>query len=275
MSKEKGLIPTNEELNVYQVMAKTAIKSQFFGKIGGEDGLLSIMLMARELGLPPMQSLMGGMNVIQGKVELSPRLMNSMIRKAGHKIEIVKSDNETCILKGVRCDTKEEYSCSFTIEDARKAGLVRSGGGWEKFASDMLFARCLSRLARRLFADIISTAYIEGEIGDASFQEIEKPKTPLKSTNDSKIETIEAEGIEIDPEPKEMDFEGFVEEMRKFDSSFAGVKGEEFLLFLSTKKGGKEIPIPTIIRQSLKQPERFLKSYWEWYKEAQEEANSF
>ncbi len=61
-------------------------------------------------------------------------------------------------------DTQECYTASFSLDDARRAGLVRSGGGWEKYASDMLFARCISRLARRLFADVISTAYVEGEI---------------------------------------------------------------------------------------------------------------
>ncbi len=164
MNKENALVPTTEEMNTYQVMAKTASQSQFFQKLGGEAGILSIMLMARELGLPAFQSVMGGMNVIQGKVEISPRLMNTMIRKAGHKLEILESSDLTCKIKGTRNDTKEEYVSIFSLDEAKRAGLVRSGGGWEKYASDMLFARCISRLARRLFADVISTSYVEGEI---------------------------------------------------------------------------------------------------------------
>jgi hypothetical protein len=166
MSKETALVPSTEEFNIYQVMAKKASESQFFGKIGGEAGLLSIMLYARELGLPPLQCIFGGMSNIQGKIELSPRLMNTMIRKAGHRLEIIEATDQACKIKGIRHDTKEEYVASFTIDDARRAGLVRGGGGWEKYASDMLFARCISRLARRLFADVISTAYVEGEIGE-------------------------------------------------------------------------------------------------------------
>lgn len=168
MSKEDlnlSLVPTNGELAVYQTMAQTATKSNLFGKIGGESGILSIMLMARELGVSPMSAIMGGMSVIQGKVEVSPRLMNTMIRKAGHKLEILQSDAKVCRIKGIRSDTKEEYVSEFTMAEAVSAGLVRSGGGWDKFPSDMLFARCISRLGRRLFPDVINNSYVEGEIG--------------------------------------------------------------------------------------------------------------
>lgn len=190
MEKENALIPSTADLGVYQVIAKTASQSKLFEKMGGEAGLLSIMLMARELGLPPLQAVMGGMNIIQGKVELSPRLMNTMIRKAGHKLEIMESSDLICRIKGTRHDTKEEYMVSFSLDDAKKAGLVRSGGGWEKFASDMLFARCLSRLARRLFADVISTAYAEGEIDRDGWEST--PKTQVEHVEDV---------IEVKPEP--------------------------------------------------------------------------
>jgi hypothetical protein len=179
MSKDLTNVPTSAEMQLYQLMAKTASQSKMFEKLGGESGILTVMLMARELGLAPMQSIMGGMNVIQGKVELSPRLMNSMIRKAGHIIEILESNDQICKLKGVRHDTREEYPCVFSIEDARKASLIRPGGGWEKYPSDMLFARCLSRLARRLFADVISTAYIEGELEDADVISVTSPLSEL------------------------------------------------------------------------------------------------
>jgi len=186
------LIPKSDELSTYQVMAQTACRSKLFDKIGGEAGLLSIMLMARELGLPPMQAIMGGMNIIQGKVEISPRLMNTMIRKAGHKLEILESTDKDCKIKGIRNDTKEEYVASFSLDDAKRAGLVRSGGGWEKFASDMLFARCISRLARRLFADVISTAYVEGEI-DRDHDEPTVAKSAPVAVAEEKIIEVKVE----------------------------------------------------------------------------------
>lgn len=123
MSKELEMIPANDEFQIYQVMAKKASESKFFATMGGEAAILSIMLMARELGLPPMQSIMGGMNIIQGKVEISPRMMNTMIRKAGHKLRIIVSTDQECRIQGIRHDTKEEYISNFSIDDASGLGL--------------------------------------------------------------------------------------------------------------------------------------------------------
>lgn len=162
------LIPSDRELQAMQLMAKNATQSKFFNTLNGESGILSIMLYAKELGLPLMQCLFGGMHNIQGKIELSSRLMNSMIRKAGHRIEIIESTDVKCVLKGTRKDTEETCTVSMTIEDAKRAGIVKSTGGWVNWPSDMLFARVISRLARRLFADVIGTAYVEGEISDQS-----------------------------------------------------------------------------------------------------------
>lgn len=173
MSKE---IVTIDQVKALEALSEHAFNSKHFERLGGKSGLFCIAMYAQELGLNPMTCLFGGMRPIQGNIELSPRMMNSMIRKAGHKIHILRSTDTECVLKGERCDTKETYECTFTLEDARRAGLVRSGGSWDKFPSDMLFARCLSRLARRLFSDVISTAYIEGEIEDEVEEVVKEPQ---------------------------------------------------------------------------------------------------
>jgi len=54
---ENSLIPSEQELSSYQLIAKKAADSQFFNKIGGEGGLLSMMLYARELRIGPMEAI--------------------------------------------------------------------------------------------------------------------------------------------------------------------------------------------------------------------------
>lgn len=173
-----SLIPVNEEIKALDMMATAANDSKFFSSLNGKAGIFSIMLYARELGLPPMQCIMGGMHNIQGKITISAQLMNAMIRKAGHKLEI-DSNELRCIINGIRKDNGESCKVSFTVEDAKKAGIYKEGGGWAKYPSDMCFARALSRLARRLFSDVIGTAYVEGEIE-------EDDKNKIKSTHISK-----------------------------------------------------------------------------------------
>lgn len=157
-------VPTEHEMQVYQVMAQQAESSKLYRGIGDKSGLLTIMLSAREMGMAPMCAINGGLNLIQGKVEISARMMTAMIRKAGHSLTVLESTEEICTVKGKRIDNGDEMTCSFTLEEAKKAGLVKNGGGWTKHPCDMLFARAISRLSRRLFSDIIGVGYVEGEI---------------------------------------------------------------------------------------------------------------
>jgi hypothetical protein len=178
-------MPSEHEMMVYHTMAKQAVSSKMYKGVGEEAGVMMIMLSARELGIPPCQALNGGLNIIQGKVEISARMMSAMIRKAGHQIKIKENTNNICTLEGRRCDTGEILETSFSVADAQLAGIFKAGGGWTKWPKDMCFARALSRLARQLFSDVIGIGYVEGEI-KASEAEIVLP-------NDVHIEEVEIE----------------------------------------------------------------------------------
>ncbi len=166
----RAMIPSEHEMMVYTTMAKQAVTSKMYKGIGDESGVMMIMLSARELGIPAMQALNGGLNIIQGKVEISARMMSAMIRKAGHQITVKENTNSSCTLIGKRCDTGETLTASFTVAEAQLAGLVKTGGGWTKWPKDMCFARALSRLARQLFSDVIGIGYVEGEIKAAEVE---------------------------------------------------------------------------------------------------------
>ena len=160
-------MPSAQELMVYQTWAKNAAESQMYRNVGKESGIMMIMLAAREYGIGPAQALNRGLHIIEGKVELSARIMSALIRRSKHKLEILHSDDQMCRIKGTRADTGETHTVCFTIEMAQKAGLIKEKGGWKRTPEDMLYARCISRLARQLFSDCIGIGYIEGEI-DAS-----------------------------------------------------------------------------------------------------------
>lgn len=198
------LLPNLHEFQMFQTIAKTAQSSGLYKGVGEESKIFMILLAARELGISPMLALNGGIWNIQGKIEVSSRLMNSLIRRAGHSLEIKECNNNICTLRGKRADNGDIAEASFTIEEARVAGLA-GREVWKKYTQDMLYARAMSRLARRLFSDVIGTAYVEGEIRDA----IEKPHnlpqaeyedvTPVTHIDDSKEECIE--NIIQDDEP--------------------------------------------------------------------------
>lgn len=164
LQRQQQLVPLDHEMMVYQNMAKQATESKLYRGIGDQAAVMTIMLAAREMGIPPMSALNGGLNIIKGKVEVSARMMNAMIRRAGHNLTVKEISDEKCVVRGRRGDNGDEMEASFSMEDARRADLLKGGSGWQKFPQDMLFARAMSRLARRLFSDVIGMAYVEGEI---------------------------------------------------------------------------------------------------------------
>lgn len=130
---------------------------QFKGK--SIQDIILLLTHSQQLGINELEAINGSLYVIQGKVGMSATFMNRLIRRRGHSITQLQSKNGgECILRGKRADNGDVMIVSFTLDEAKRSGLIRQGGSWEKYASDMLFARCLSRLARRLFPDVIGEA---------------------------------------------------------------------------------------------------------------------
>jgi hypothetical protein len=161
-----------------------------YKNLGSEAAIVMISMAAYELGIPYSMDLSGGINVIQGKAEISARTLNALLLRAGHKVQTLKHDETGCWLKGIRGDTKTVYEASFTIQEASEAGLL-SKDVWKKYKKDMLWARAISRLARTMGPDTIGTYYVEGEatgeIKEASCEVIE-PESP-KGLDEEAVKT--------------------------------------------------------------------------------------
>jgi hypothetical protein len=197
-----SLISTQEEFAIVEKLAKYAAESKHFQNIGGVAGAVCIIQYAKGLGINPLHALYGGMRPVMGKIEIAPQQMNAMIRKAGHRIDIVECNNEKCVLKGTRKDTGETCTLTFSIEDAKRAGIYKENSGWTKYPSDMLFARAISRLCRRLFPDVTGCTYAHGEISgvEDKLEEvdvIEEEQKPIVVQPELSLEEIIAKKNEL------------------------------------------------------------------------------
>lgn len=167
-----------------QKMCKMLMSVPHYAKLG-MDGIFAIIQKAHTVGISPLEAVGGAMYYVNGKVELSANSMNYLIRRAGHSItKDPKSDTKICILHGKRSDNGDTWTCSFSIEDAKKAGIYKNV--WEKYAEDMLFARALTRLARQLYPDVIKGCYVEGEVRDGI---IDNPRQISKEADFEEIKT--------------------------------------------------------------------------------------
>ena len=129
------------------------------------EQVVLVMLKGRELGIPPLQAL-SHINVINGKPAMSAELMLAQILKLHPKTQFKfpERTNEKCTIAVKRAGFDWE-NFSFTIEDARKAGLL-SNPSWNKYPRAMLHARVISEMARSLFPDAIAgISYTPEELG--------------------------------------------------------------------------------------------------------------
>lgn len=173
-----------KDLQNTQKMCQLLMQTPHYRKMGNE-GIFAIVEKARSVGVNPMDALNGGMYFVQGKVEMTSALMNQLIRSNGHSVtKDKKSDDTICILHGKRADNGDTWVESFSIEDAKKAGIYRNQ--WLKYPKDMLFARALSRLGRQLFPDVIKGCYVQGEISEApAFN------TPIEEVDSEEQEVVD------------------------------------------------------------------------------------
>jgi len=182
MNKEIQEANIVQEIEATNQICKALMQTPHYKKMGPE-GIYAIVSKAKSIGVSPMEALNGGMYFVQGKVELTSAMMNDLIRRHRHSItKDKKSDDKICILHGKRADNGDTWSESFSIEDAKTAGIYRNQ--WLKYPKDMLFARALSRLARQLFPDVIKGCYVQGEIEDV-------PCSTYEMITEEEAETLE------------------------------------------------------------------------------------
>ena len=145
------------------------------------------MLYGVEMGMSPMTSLQR-IVVINGKPTLDAQGMVALIRQAGHSISGDISAEEATV-KGKRGDTGDEMVSTFSMDDAKLAGLAGSVT-YKKYPKDMLWARAVSQLGRRLFADVLMAAsYGPEEMQSVVETSPERPRFAPAKTVTANLET--------------------------------------------------------------------------------------
>lgn len=113
------------------------------------------MLTGRELGIGPMMSLRH-VQIVKGVPTLSAEYKRARVLAAGHDFEVEEHTTQRCRVRGRRAGTSRWLEVTFTMDDARTAGLVKDKGAWKTRPRRMLFARAGSELCDFLFADVVN-----------------------------------------------------------------------------------------------------------------------
>jgi len=147
-------------------MAKRLAESDLLPKIlkNKPADVAIILLTGIEFGLQPMAAIRG-INVIEGKASMSADLLSGLVQQKVHVCEyfrMVTCTDTLATFETKRHGHSEAVKLSYTIEQAQRAGLTGKDN-WKKHPADMLAARCISRLSKRVYPDITQGCYVPDE----------------------------------------------------------------------------------------------------------------
>lgn len=166
---ERQLDPRS--MNDAVILAQRMFSSGLFSAYGTPQAVLSTVMLGRELGLPAMASLRT-IHVIDGKHSLSASLMAALVIKSGlaEYFEPVEVSPTSVTFETKRKGSRGPMRLVHTIEMARQAWSkgedAWAKSGWGKNPTDMLAARCMARLARLIYPDLLAGLYTPEELVD-------------------------------------------------------------------------------------------------------------
>ena len=162
-------------------------------------------------GWSPMQSLRN-LYPLHGNVHLTAIAAMGLVLPHADKPPTIKREKKngqpySCTVTYLR--DKEEYSRTFTIDEAKAAGLIKGGGAWTAYAENMLYWRAGMFAAREGFPDILAGIYSIEEMANESAEDYQtKVINPDKKQEGTGLLTtlddIKLEGID-EPQDRQPD----------------------------------------------------------------------
>ena len=210
--KTFSLVPTS--LTEAKEFATLISKSDMVPKDYKEkpSNVLVAIQMGMELGLPPMQALQN-IAVINGRPAVWGDAMLALVRSnaaCDWVKETITGDGDkmvaTCSIQ--RRGDPEPTTRTFTVDDAKKAGLWSKEGPWKNYPKRMLQMRARSWACRDAFPDALRGIGMVEEVQDirdmgpaevVSRAEPAMPQ-PLK-TYEKPVEGVRSEPMETEPMP--------------------------------------------------------------------------
>ncbi len=192
------IVPLAETLQLAEILAR----SRFFEDSSEAAKAVVKILAGRELGIGPIAS-MTGIHIVKGKPTLGAGIIAATIKRSGkYNYRIRQLDETACRIEFFeRVGDKWESIgiSSFTIADAKRAGTQNL----ERYARNMLFARCISNGARWYTPDIFGgPIYTPEELGTpiAGNDEIVESTARTINTETGEIADTSAPATQIAPE---------------------------------------------------------------------------
>ena len=161
------------------------------------EAVMAALLTGRELGLGPMTALQR-IHVIEGKAGLDAQGMRAQVLAAGHDLWIEESTPERCVASGRRRGSEHVQTVTWTIQEARTAGLA-GRGPWKSYPRQMLQARATAELCRLIAPDALGgLAYSSEELADEQPATIRR-QAPRQAPTDAPADVVRITTAPVPP----------------------------------------------------------------------------
>lgn len=160
---------TPDVWNMISTIAPTLAESRMFG-VSRPAEAATVMLKGYELGLG-LAAAFEFIQPIEGRPALIPRGALALILNSPHYAGIVIDDQRddkgvpTACVVTMKRDNGLEYTVKFSMDDAKRAGIVKEKSGWEKYPANMLRWRAIGFCADVVFPDVMGGLKRADELG--------------------------------------------------------------------------------------------------------------
>jgi len=165
-----ALVPYEQQLQPDSLTAAWKLsgalyESRLYHRFGTREAIFAVIIRGREMGLTALTSL-DMFHVVEGKPSASAHLLISRAKQHPdcEYFRYVGGD-----LTYAEYETKSRQNPTptrfrYTIEDAKRAGVVKGGSNWEKRPAEMLRKTCAVQLARIEYPEALGGLYAQEEL---------------------------------------------------------------------------------------------------------------
>lgn len=219
-------IMTDNEIERTWRIAKALAASRVFKDVTQAEQAFAKILLGRDLGLSPAQS-MNAMDFVKGNVMLRAVTLASFVRRhPSYDYRIQEHTNEVCRIEFYEfaqvgawtvtynsnastsgttapTSTRREVigTSEFTIDDAKAAKLVRADSAWTSHPRNMLFARAMSNGVKWFCPEVVGGVpiYTEGDSFDdrTVLGTADEEPTPSDRTLPDVVESVLVRATEL------------------------------------------------------------------------------
>lgn len=138
--------------NLISALAPAAHQSRLFGVSSPEQAMM-IMAKGYELGMP-ITAAFELIQIIQGRPTLSPRGALALVLASGLLEDMQIDDKPGACTVMMKRRGVPAYTLTWTLDDAKKAGVVKSDSAWQSYQANMLRWRAVGFVIDVLFSDV-------------------------------------------------------------------------------------------------------------------------